>query len=235
MDESQPFLEQEPIGGLEKNQYFRRTTRSRRISFMDMWSSKSKLFLSHFLVFAVTSCFWGVALVSVARNSNPQAQHHPSAEMTAGNAKPLASKTYLTCGNSLQEAKSLGCKYDILTNAWLPGQCTDLASIEEYQADGSWFPYADENRTQALTVDRLGDMEFYYTSMRDHIVHCAVLWIRQFRAFTEEWAYVDSITIDPEHTTHCAKFLMEQADLESYRDMPIRVFVGQSGCYANER
>lgn len=32
----------------------------------------------------------------------------------------------------------------------------------------------------------MSEFEFYYTSERDHIVHCAMLWRKHFRAFEEE-------------------------------------------------
>jgi hypothetical protein len=126
------------------------------------------------------------------------------------------------------------CQYDILTNHWLPGQCVDEFSIREYQSDGSWFPYADEQHTKRLAVEELGDLPFYYTSMRDHVVHCANLWKRQFRAMSEGWKHVDSVTVEEEHTMHCSDFLMKKAELPEYRQTPIKVFVGKSGCHVRD-
>jgi hypothetical protein len=142
---------------------------------------------------------------------------------------------YLTCGTSLQEAKSKGCLYDILSNHWIPNECADEFSIREYQSDGSWYPYNDENRTELLTREELGDRTFYYTSMRDHIVHCAALWRRQFRALSEGWRYLDSVLTDPEHTMHCSKFLVDMSDYgPDFRTMPIKVFVGHAGCHVRD-
>ena len=102
------------------------------------------------------------------------------------------------------------------------------------KSDRSWFPYADESRTELLALEELGDLPYYYTSMRDHIVHCAMLWRRQFRALSEGWKYVDQITVDAHHTMHCANFLMEKAELQVYREQAIKVVVGKSGCHVRE-
>ncbi|GAB1316885.1 hypothetical protein MFIFM68171_07095 [Madurella fahalii] len=144
------------------------------------------------------------------------------------------------CGTTPDKAIRAGCKYDILSNHWVPGQCLDEAAVAEYQRDGSWLGYADSNRTQVLTVDEMGSMPegFYYTTMRDHIVHCASLWKKQFRAFAENRAVLDWVVADEEHTMHCAQFLVDMTETEGgldYRHMPIKVFVGYAPCWVRER
>ncbi len=49
----------------------------------------------------------------------------------------------------------------------------DLDAVEEYQTDGSWYGYSQENRTELLSLESMGELSRYYTSERDHIVHCA--------------------------------------------------------------
>lgn len=197
-------------------------------------SSISHQVLLHGANFLATSCIWITVLILLGQHN---AEHlaiqtnDPSAHRTSF----LTPQTqYLTCGKSVQEAKSRGCQYDILTNHWMPNQCSDDFGVKEYQSDGTWLPFGDGNRTKELTVDELGDLPFYYTSMRDHVVHCAMLWKRQFRALSEGWKYVDSITVSAKHTGHCADFLMEKADVPVYRQTSIKVFVGSSGCHVRD-
>jgi hypothetical protein len=235
MEESHPFLE-ESSHEFKQNLSIKWLKPSRRFSFKGLWSTNLTLIASHFAVFVATSCVWGAIIISMILFSPQTVESHvQSTGSHSHNISFFASETdFLTCGHSVEEAKLRGCQYDILTNHWMPGQCTDELSVKEYQSDGSWFPYADENRTELLAVEELGDRPFYYTSMRDHIVHCAVLWRRQFRALSEGWKYVDSITADAEHTMHCADFLMAKAELPDYREMPIKVFVGKSGCHVRD-
>lgn len=189
----------------------------------------------HIAVVISTALLWGIIIVLIITffpNQFKDILHPPHIHNTTF----LASQThFLTCGHSVTEAKKIGCHYDILSNHWTPSLCADDYSIQEYKSDDSWFPYADGNRTQALAIEELGDLEFYYTSMRDHIVHCAMLWRRQYRAFSEGWKYVDQILMDPKHTMHCSQFLMDMTEHgQDYRTMPIKVFVGKAGCHVRD-
>jgi hypothetical protein len=51
--------------------------------------------------------------------------------------------TYISCGTSAEEARSEGCTYDTLLNAWVPAQCLDQEWIDEYQDDASWTAFAE--------------------------------------------------------------------------------------------
>ena len=100
--------------------------------------------------------------------------------------------------------------------------------------------------------------KYYYTNMRDHIMHCATLWRRQYRAFMTVMgtpAYLsrmdagallssdgsmpvrglDSLIVDEEHTMHCSEFLVEMTEAgkgkEEWEAMPIQVEVGFAGCH----
>ncbi|KAK5657211.1 hypothetical protein OQA88_3269 [Cercophora sp. LCS_1] len=123
--------------------------------------------------------------------------------------------TLHSCGNSATEAKSLGCKYDIFLNNWLPAPCYDEEWITEYRDDNSWGAYADEKLTQRLTPAEMEDgRDFYYTSLRDHINHCALMWNKQFWALYEERSALDTVIASPRHTEHCAQFLIDARDVD---------------------
>jgi hypothetical protein len=236
MEESRPFLRESSVE-LKRDSRFRWLKLGGRSGIISLWLKNPVS--SHSAVFIATSMVWGCIIImiiyfsprtfeSVAKSTSLQPHKH--------NTGILATETkYLTCGDSLQEAKARGCEYDILSNHWIPSECADEFSIKEYQSDGSWFPFADVNRTVPLTREELGDRRSYYTSMRDHIVHCAVFWRRQYRALSEGWKYLDSMIVDPEHTMHCSQFLMDMSEYgPDFRTMPIRVFVGHAGCHVRD-
>ncbi|KAJ2982634.1 hypothetical protein NQ176_g1256 [Zarea fungicola] len=229
-EETVPFLDQADAPVTE--------VKDGRIYHEDPQRGKKTLLYSNCAILCITSCIWALILFTTVRTSDRFCNHSVGAhnqDNSPSNTSFFASHSgYLSCGHNRDEAEANGCKYDILTNHWLPGKCQDLKSIEDYQSDGSWWPYADEARTKPLKVEDLGAMDFYYTSMRDHIVHCAMLWKRQYRALAEGWKYVDSITAEAKHTDHCAMFLMKMADVEKYREEPIKVVVGKSGCHVRE-
>ncbi|PVH88368.1 hypothetical protein DL98DRAFT_628320 [Cadophora sp. DSE1049] len=198
--------------------------------------------LSHMATILATSFVWGGILVSTKFPGHatqghgahiPDGTYHELGLSDVSDFGHFASNTrFLSCGFSISEAEKLGCKYDILVGKWLPSFCIDQAAIDEYKVDGSWFGYADWNRTELLTVSQMGERDVYYTSERDHIVHCAMLWMKQYQVFFEGRTVFDSIIASKEHTHHCAKFLIDMTDHGTeWRTMPISVFVGQAGCF----
>lgn len=136
-------------------------------------------------------------------------------------------------------------------NAWVPAPCYDDEFIVEYLDDLSAIAYADAELTMPLKgVDEMVEAnggKFYYTSVRDHVNHCAtsrfflfcdfvgemltleIVWKKQFWLFFEEKKEKDSIISNPGHTDHCATFLMEAADMTGVN--ATKVDVGFAGCW----
>ena len=230
--ESEPFLKE------------LKTPRSKHQNFIESVARRAKTSLvsrvsSHLLICLITSLFWGALLHSVlTHRRSPRNAFTDNAVADVGDAHPsplIAGANYLLCGTSTEEAKALGCKYDILSNHWVPAPCMDEDAVREYQSDGSWFGYADENRTQKLSIDAMSEVPFYFTNMRDHILHCAMLWRKQYRALSEERAGLDSLIVDGEHTVHCSDFLIRMTEHgPDFSKIPIKVEVGFAGCYVRD-
>lgn len=140
----------------------------------------------------------------------------------------------LTCGTSVASARAAGCKYDILLNNWVPAPCYDQEFIDEYTDDASWGGYADEAMTQKLTPLEMSEREYYWTSLRDHVNHCAMMWRKQFWVLYEERRAFDTVIASPGHTDHCAQFLVDVG----YRNWthPTKTEMGFAGCWVrNDR
>ncbi|RKF80147.1 hypothetical protein GcM1_196030 [Golovinomyces cichoracearum] len=136
----------------------------------------------------------------------------------------------IECGNSTQEAKSRGCQFDVLLNHWVPAPCIDNEFLEEYMDDESWGAYADEALTQRLsTIEEMYERDFYFTSLRDHINHCSMLWKKQFWVLYKQYSAFDTIIANPAHTDHCAYFLAESRDVNTTQST--RVEKGYAGCW----
>ena len=228
-NESEPFLRESEKASLEHHHLstpaaFRRS------------SSKYSHLTTHLLVLVVSSLFWGgLLLFFITRRplTHEPVKADVDAQFESSETKTLISGArYLLCGNSTDEAKDVACEYDILSNHWLPAPCMDQEAVREYQSDGSWFGYADEERTRLLSIDAMSEAPFYYTNMRDHILHCAMLWRKQYRAFFEERKGLDSILVDEEHTLHCSDFLVRMTEHgPDFSKIPIKVEVGYAGCH----
>lgn len=233
--ESDPFLKEEGLVSPPKRHHSSSWAKS------SFWTQKllgdpPKMYRVAILVGLATSVIWGSLLFYVDRHSprfyrisRPEANHNQLMGM------PISGYKFLMCGTSVQEAKTFGCEYDILANHWVPSLCIDEEAIADYQSDESWYGYAHENRTDLLSLEDMGNGPHYFTSIRDHILHCAMLWRKQYRAFSEGRPYLDSITADREHTLHCVKYLIDMTDRgPDFRHMPIRVDVGFAGCYVRD-
>lgn len=210
------------------------TPRSRRISLLG--SSSTHLFTAF-----ITSLFWGAFLHYTLQH---QSNHLSTLTSTTTNSSQLETSlpytllntsSYLGCGNTTTAALAQDCTYDILANHWIPEPCSDPLSVREYQAFGpSWRGYASAAHTgPPLSIAAMSEAGIYHTNLRDHILHCAVLWRRQYRAFSEGGGRaLDSLIVDGEHTMHCSDFLVRMTDYGvDMRTIPIEVEVGFAGCY----
>jgi len=194
---------------------------------------KSSSLISHALVFFLTSLIWagGLAYMNQKHNRLP-----PRLPFNLGTGQTIfKGLEYIDCGGSLEEAQAKGCEYDILANHFVHRLCLDEDAIRAYQQEGTtWMGYTDMNWTDLIPTTRsMGESGVYWTNQRDHIVHCAMLWKKQWRAWTENRRYVDAIIASEEHTMHCAKFLVDMTDNDDgfdWRLKPMTVEVGYAGC-----
>ena len=186
--------------------------------------------ISHVVVVIFTSLVWGGVLIYHQHGRPPVRPFNLGAGQTI-----FKGMRYLSCGGSLDEALENDCVYDMLANHYVPRICQDDASIKEYKTEGTtWQPYIDMNWTERLpSDDAMGPSGVYWTNQRDHIVHCAMLWRKQWRALTENRRFMDFTTVDRGHMMHCSQFLMDMTEPNGgadWRETPISVEVGYSGC-----
>ncbi|KAH8817353.1 hypothetical protein F5884DRAFT_667748 [Xylogone sp. PMI_703] len=114
----------------------------------------------------------------------------------------------LHCGNSTAEARILGCKYDPLTVGWVPAPCFNDAEIQEYMSLTPWMGSRDRQGTQILSLDEMSE-EPYWTTIREHVVHCALIWRRLHWGLDNGWRITDDVTRSYGHTKHCTAFLLK--------------------------
>ena len=189
--------------------------------------SRRQAVKSYAAVFVVTSLLWMVLFLI----TTPHAWRPGSNSISRHNVTSGAK--LLTCGDCVDEAREMGCKYDMLLNNWVPEPCFDEEFIEEYADDNSWAAYADANLTQRITsIEEMSEREYYYTSVRDHVNHCAMIWRKQFWVLFEERKAIDTMISNPGHTDHCALYL--DGALHKPQTEATKVDVGYAGCWIRE-
>ncbi|KAH9985968.1 hypothetical protein F4779DRAFT_632463 [Xylariaceae sp. FL0662B] len=158
--------------------------------------------------------------VSRAGASRPLAHDQTQGEATI----EIAGLGSCNCGDTVAEAIDMGCQYDSLAAAWLPGKCRDDGLTAEFERmgnhqDGRWAYYKDENLTQEISIEELGskadDPWFaFYTTGEWHMAHCLFYWRKQFRA------RFNNVTVEPRydnerHLLHCITVLLNPRALYS--------------------
>ena len=209
--------------------------------------------VSYVVVIITTSIFWVLVMLSNTHSNDTaiDCALHPTGVNDVSNTSALATHDqqqhrlnittgakYLICGNSTQEARSHGCRYDVLLNNWVPAPCYDADFVAEYEEDGSSAAFHDVALTQRIEggAEALGELEFYYTSRRDHINHCAMMWRKQFAALFERRATFDSVVANPYHTEHCSQYLLDAPEMAAKGGQvePTKTFVGFAGCWVRD-
>lgn len=141
----------------------------------------------------------------------------------------------LSCGNSTTEARALGCKFDPLSFLWVPEPCFDAEITKAYQKAVNWHGYNDSEGKEVLDLDAMSkrvEPLHYFTSIREHVVHCAYMWQKQHRGYLKGGLYLVDNSASFHHTQHCSEVLMytTDSDPEALGRFTTETTVGFSSC-----
>ncbi|KAK3312966.1 hypothetical protein B0H66DRAFT_485102 [Apodospora peruviana] len=119
-----------------------------------------------------------------------------------------------TCGTSPQDAVSRGCRFDVMSFAWLPAPCFDGELMADFLALRDWRWYVDPDGTQmadAAAAAR-GEYDRLYVTQEYHMYHCTYMWRKMHRAIRYRRP-LDGYIANMEHTAHCEAMLVNDAGL----------------------
>lgn len=153
-------------------------------------------------------------------------------------SQPVTQDTLLDCGSTPDEARSLGCKFDIFSYAWYAPPCYNLELHESFLAqhrdDIEWryMDYTPLTTDDVLTGDH---WSLRPISGQFHDMHCTYEWLRLIRALAEERP-LDRKLSKFEHSHHCSTRLLEKD--KSYRNetatQNAQLLLGRCGLTADE-
>ena len=139
--------------------------------------------------------------------------------------RPVPPKAVLCyCGESIAEAKALGCKYDSLSVSWLPPHCRDDELVAEFDrsgpgANGEWPYWADINATRAIPLEEIGLLAglprgkaIFYSSNGWHVAHCGFSWRKEFR-MRAKGLMMEKRYDTESHIEHCYSWFMKEVTL----------------------
>jgi hypothetical protein len=122
------------------------------------------------------------------------------------------------CGQSIAEAKQLGCEYESVTISWQPVECFDEELNYEFDhagpdRNGEWPYYADVEGKQRISLEEVALMadtnEGFYAIHSWHLAHCNYVWRKLLRSLTNGIT-IDSDTASLKHIVHCGS--LESSD-----------------------
>jgi hypothetical protein len=122
----------------------------------------------------------------------------------------------LQCGDSWQEAKALGCIYDIIASRWYAPECFDKESFDAMKQEPgtNWTWYSDKEHTIQVPTEMAekGEWnELLYPLPNFHKIHCLYLWRKMHHALLNNLPLDDDL-MEEDHTIHCTKNLLTWAD-----------------------
>jgi hypothetical protein len=135
----------------------------------------------------------------------------------------LAPAKGLHCGQSVDEAISLGCEFDMVSVAWTPKECIDQTSTAEFEEWlGSeervhpWPFWEDRDAKKPLRgKDQLSHYagKIIWTNLEYHIGHCAFEFRSLQRSISGD-ALVKSYMKNDTHTLHCLHTMLGKQDFD---------------------
>lgn len=115
----------------------------------------------------------------------------------------------LHCGDSPDQARAMGCKFQIHTYAWVPAPCFDEVLQKEWLDIRDWEYYTDkydQGEPANISVALAGERNLYST-WGQHIEHCAFTWRKFTRAQAGSGVLMTNRDLSYEHAHHCSDAL----------------------------
>ncbi|GAB7354868.1 hypothetical protein MBLNU459_g5513t2 [Dothideomycetes sp. NU459] len=154
-------------------------------------------------------------------------------------------KQTLTCGNTTDEAETLGCAFDLLSHNWVAPPCLDPVTESEYREYISStnrtlgpYPYfldaegrdrIKDERAFAMLANGPGlANQHVYTTREEHLAHCSFLLRRTHRA-AEGKVRLNDENSQLWHTKHCLEEL-RHADRKPLDELNEGFFIGFAPC-----
>ncbi|KAK3180012.1 hypothetical protein K4F52_008590 [Lecanicillium sp. MT-2017a] len=118
-------------------------------------------------------------------------------------------KDWKDCGKTADEARSKGCRFDLMLSSWVHEDCFDEKLMERYLLVGNYTWYRDYDLLEPIPDEeiRRGDHHISYSSAQQHNAHCGYMWEVQMKAWMKGRPIPRALFSYP-HTFHCAGWLV---------------------------
>ncbi|KAL6817533.1 hypothetical protein V8C40DRAFT_253264 [Trichoderma camerunense] len=115
------------------------------------------------------------------------------------------------CGNSTEDAISLGCSFNQLLWAWLPAHCPHYAN-EDFTKAENWTYYQDFHGNGEISsehvIEAMDKGIKLWTQQREHVSHCVFMFLGLGQVIRDGSPYTEKLT-DYTHIKHCVELILE--------------------------
>ncbi|PTB49542.1 hypothetical protein M431DRAFT_534679 [Trichoderma harzianum CBS 226.95] len=141
-----------------------------------------------------------------------------SAHINANGSDNGTSPIKRVCGNTEAEAIALGCRFDLMTWAWLSSSCPRYASDEFITADSEpWRYYMDVQGFLEVRGDNwtsaLNNQVPIYVERREHITHCLYTFLSMAQAIRDGTQTFPRLS-GYGHIRHCVMIVLDSAKFD---------------------
>lgn len=207
----------------------------------------SALLLLSLVVYTVKS-FSGV--LTACDNQQPAvSKWHLQTPLITWPSPPPEGDSLLHCGNSTNEARSLGCVFQIWSNAWVPAPCYSATLDADFRLLQSgvmpetfdqsmagwpaqthgWSYFSDEEASNSIQFDTVakGEIDVIYTTWLQHMWHCAFTWRKILMNLNGENISLTDRDLSKGHTGHCSEMVVNAGawGLDTVNDMLVLGFL----------
>jgi hypothetical protein len=137
------------------------------------------------------------------------------------------------CGSSPDEARALGCHYELIGLRWVPDSCYDAELDEEFGNHG-WPYFLDKNATKEVSKDvvKRGNEPVIFITWEQHLTHCAYSMRMLYRRYKEHRIdhTIPSYIRDEDHFNHCLGVLNHNPATMLPTDINTEVTVAYEEC-----
>ncbi|OLN97661.1 hypothetical protein CCHL11_09627 [Colletotrichum chlorophyti] len=121
------------------------------------------------------------------------------------------------CGNSPDEARSLGCRFEVHNFAWVPPECYDDELGDEWDSHNDWVWSRSPNNSadtdkHFVAECRAGNVRTAWLPWYQHMAHCDIIMKKYMRSVML-FRPMDNWTSNWPHYEHCSR-MMSRFDMD---------------------
>ncbi|EME82691.1 uncharacterized protein MYCFIDRAFT_121939, partial [Pseudocercospora fijiensis CIRAD86] len=114
------------------------------------------------------------------------------------------------CGNTPDEARKLGCRFELHNFAWVPAECYDDVLGDDWDSHDTWSYSrsinANDTDDEFVAECRAGNVNDAWMPWWQHMAHCDLIMKKYMRSVAFQRP-MDNWTSSWEHYQHCSRML----------------------------